>query len=70
MLAPAHTDRRITELLAKETSRVLALQEFRDRWEPTGTVLVGSTPAEFGKVIRNDYERWKKVVQASGTKAE
>ena len=70
LLAPANTDRRITELLAKETSRVLALQEFRDRWEPTGTVLVGSTPAEFGKVIRNDYERWKKVVQASGTKAE
>ena len=70
LLAPANTDRRITELLAKETNRVLALQEFRDRWEPTGTVLVGSTPDAFAKVIRNDYERWKKVVQASGTKAE
>jgi tripartite-type tricarboxylate transporter receptor subunit TctC len=70
LLAPANTDRRITEMLAKETSRVLALQEFRDRWEPTGTVLVGNTPDAFAKIIRSDYDRWKKVVQAAGTKAE
>ena len=49
MLAPANTDRRIIDLLTGNGARV-ALPEFRDRFEPTGTVLVGSTPDAFGKV--------------------
>ena len=67
MMAPANTDRKIIEVLAKEASRVLALKEFRDRWEPTGTVLVGNTPDAFAALIKADYERWKKVVKAAGT---
>lgn len=70
MLAPAKTDRRIIDMLAKETGRVLSLQEFRDRFEPSGTVLVGSSPDIFGKAIKADYERWKKVVKAAGATAE
>ncbi len=70
MLAPANTDRKIIETLANETRRVLALQEFRDRFEPSGTVLVGSSPEVFGARIKNDYERWGKVVKASGTSIE
>ena len=70
MLAPAKTDRRIIDILARETSRVLSLQEFRDRFEPSGTVLVGSSPDIFGKTIKVDYERWKKVVKAAGATAE
>ena len=66
MLAPANTYRRIIDVLAKEASRVLSLQEFRNRFEPSGTVLVGSSPDVFGKTIKADYERWKKVVKASG----
>ena len=58
MLAPANTDRKIIEILANETRRVLALPEFRNRFEPSGTVLVGSSPEVFGARIRADYERW------------
>jgi hypothetical protein len=34
-----------------------------------GTVLVLS-PAEFGKLIADDTEKWAKVVKAAGIKAE
>ena len=66
MVAPANTDRKIIEMLANETKRMLALQEFRDRFEPSGTVLVGSSPALFSARIKDDYERWGKVVKAAG----
>ena len=66
MVAPANTDRKIIEMLASETKRMLALQEFRDRFEPSGTVLVGSSPEAFRARIKDDYDRWGKVVKAAG----
>jgi tripartite-type tricarboxylate transporter receptor subunit TctC len=70
MLAPANTERRIVETMYKETARVLALPEFRERFEGTGTLLVGSSPDVFAKVIKSDYDRWGKVIKAAGTTAE
>jgi tripartite-type tricarboxylate transporter receptor subunit TctC len=70
MLAPGATDRRIIDAMQKEVARVLALPEFRERFEGTGTVLVGNAPDVFARVIKNDYDRWGKVIKAAGTKAE
>lgn len=70
MFVPANTDRKIVDLLAGETKRVLSLQEFRDRFEPSGTVLVGNSPDVFAKQVKADYERWRKVVKASGATAD
>ena len=70
MLAPGKTDRKVIELLAKESARVLALPEFKNRFEPSGTVLVGNSPEAFAKLIRSEYDRWGKVVKAAGTKAD
>jgi len=70
MMAPGKTDRKIIDTLQKESARVLALPEFRNRFEPSGTVLVGSTPDAFAKLIRVEHDRWGKVVKAAGTKAE
>ncbi len=70
LVAPANTDRKIIEMLASETKRMLALQEFRDRFEPSGTVLVGSSPAVFSARIKGDYERWGRVIKAAGISIE
>jgi tripartite-type tricarboxylate transporter receptor subunit TctC len=35
-----------------------------------GGVPIAGTPAEFGKVIAAETEKWAKVVQASGAKVE
>ena len=70
MLAPGNTDRRIIETMHKEVARVLAIPEFRERFESTGTVLVGNAPDVFARVIKTDYDRWGKVIRAAGTTAE
>jgi tripartite-type tricarboxylate transporter receptor subunit TctC len=70
MLAPAKTDPRIVNQLYKETSRVLALPELKGRFEPTGTVMVGSTPKEFAATIKSDLAKWAKVIKASGAKLD
>jgi tripartite-type tricarboxylate transporter receptor subunit TctC len=70
MLAPARTDPKIVDRLYRETSRVLALAEIKNRFEPTGTVMVGSSPAEFAKTIKSDLVKWAKVIKASGAKLD
>jgi tripartite-type tricarboxylate transporter receptor subunit TctC len=70
MLAPAKTDPRIVNQLYRETSRILALPDLKSRFEPTGTVMVGSTPKEFAATIKSDLAKWAKVIKASGAKLD
>ena len=70
MLAPAKTDARIVNQLYRETSRILALPDLKGRFEPTGTVMVGSTPKEFAATIKSDLAKWAKVIKASGAKLD
>jgi len=70
MLAPAKTDPRIVNQLYRETSRILALPDLKGRFEPTGTVMVGSTPKEFAATIKSDLAKWAKVIKASGAKLD
>jgi len=70
MLVAGGTDRKVVEVLAKEVRRILALPEFRERFEPSGTVLVGDSPESFGRTLRNDFDRWKGVVKAAGARTD
>lgn len=66
MLAPAKTNPRIVDQIYGETRRILSLPDFRDLFEPTGTMLVGSSPGEFSKTIRSDLAKWAGVIKSSG----
>jgi tripartite-type tricarboxylate transporter receptor subunit TctC len=70
MLAPAKTPAAIVDKLYQETRRVVMLPETRNRFEPTGTVMIGNTPAEFAKIIKDDLTKWALVIKASGAKME
>ena len=70
MLAPARTDGRIVDQLYRETRRVLALQDFKNRFEPTGTVMTGTSPQDFASIIKSDLVKWAKVIQSSGAKMD
>jgi hypothetical protein len=35
-----------------------------------GATVLGGSPAEFGKLIANETEKWGKVIRAAGIKAE
>ena len=70
MLAPAGTPPRIVDKLYRETKRVLFLPEFKSRFEPTGTVMAGSSPAEFAQTIKKDLAKWAVVIKSSGAKLD
>jgi tripartite-type tricarboxylate transporter receptor subunit TctC len=56
LLAPARTDPAIIESLARKTAEAFKDPAVRARFEPFGTVLVGSTPAEFAVIIESEIE--------------
>ena len=68
--APKNTPAEIVDKLNKEINAVLADPEIKARVaDLDGTVLVGS-PADFGKLIAEETEKWGKVIQAANIKAE
>jgi len=68
--APKNTPAEIIDKLNKEINAGLADPEIRPRVaDLDGTVLVGS-PADFGKLIAEETEKWRKVINTANIKAE
>jgi tripartite-type tricarboxylate transporter receptor subunit TctC len=68
--APKSTPTEIVDNLNKATNAGLADPEIKSRLaELGGTVLVGS-PADFGKLIAAETEKWAKVIRAANIKPE
>jgi tripartite-type tricarboxylate transporter receptor subunit TctC len=67
--APKATPAEIVEQLNKEVNAALADPKMKARLADLGVALQGS-PAEFGKLIADDTEKWGKVIRAANIKAE
>ncbi|MBR0754959.1 tripartite tricarboxylate transporter substrate binding protein [Bradyrhizobium jicamae] len=68
--APKDTPAEIIDRLNKEIAAVVAEPEVKARIAALdGTVLVGS-PADFGKVMAEETEKWGKVIHAANIKTE
>lgn len=66
--APKGTPQPVIALLNKTVNDALPsleAQMIREGADP-----IGGTPAQFGKFTREEYEKWKLIVQASGATAE
>ena len=71
LLAPAGTDKTIIARVHDEAVKILAMPEMRERFQTTiGGDAVGNTPAQLAADIRNDIERWGKIVKQTGIKLE
>jgi tripartite-type tricarboxylate transporter receptor subunit TctC len=68
--APKGTPAEVIDKLNKETGTVLADPQFSARLIDLAAVPTPMTPAEFKKFIGDETERWAKVIQAAGIKAE
>jgi tripartite-type tricarboxylate transporter receptor subunit TctC len=68
--APRNTPVEIVDKLNKEINAGLADPKIKTRVaDMGGTVLTGS-PADFGKLIADETEKWGKVIRAANIKAE
>ncbi len=68
MAAPAKTPRAIIERLNAAINR--ALPELRERYTALGMDLAGGSAADFDALLRNERDKWAKVVKLSGAKVE
>jgi tripartite-type tricarboxylate transporter receptor subunit TctC len=69
-VGPAHIPAEIVRRLNAEIVAVLKLTEVRERLASQGVDAQPSTPEEFGRLLVSDLERWAKVVQRAGIRAE
>jgi tripartite-type tricarboxylate transporter receptor subunit TctC len=68
--APKNTPTEIISRLNKEINAVLADPKITDRLADLGFIPTPMTPAEFGKRIADETEKWGKVVRAANIKPE
>ena len=68
--APRNTPVEVVERLNREINEALADPKIKARFaELGGTVLPGS-PADFGKLVADETEKWAKVIRAANIKPE
>ena len=70
VLMPAKVPSAIVAKAGADIGRVLNTPETRVRLAAQGIDVVTSSSQSLGQLIREDYERWGKVVRATGIKAE
>jgi len=68
--APRETPTGIIERLNKEINAVFADRATRARLVDLGVEPLSMTPAEFGKFIADDTQKWASVIRFAGIKAE
>lgn len=70
LLAPADTDPAIVESLRKQVTEAFKDPDVRSKFEPSGTVLVGSTPKEFAEAIKKDLVIYRDVLKKANLLSE
>jgi tripartite-type tricarboxylate transporter receptor subunit TctC len=68
--APRNTPVGIIDKLNKELNAALADPKTKARLADLGGTVMVSSPAEFGKFIAAETEKWGKVIRAANIKAE
>lgn len=66
LLAPAKTNPAIVDKIYRATAHAFEDPKVKARFEPFGTVLVGSSPSEFSTDIKRDIGKWSTVIKAAG----
>jgi tripartite-type tricarboxylate transporter receptor subunit TctC len=67
---PAHTPTEIVDKLNREINAGLADPKIKARIAELGATVLAGSPADFGRMLAVETEKWGKVVKASGAKSE
>lgn len=70
IVAPAGTPPEIVETLNREIGAIIKTPEFHQRMAAIGVDVLGTSAAEYAKMLSDDYAKWAKVVQAAGIRPE
>src|SRR5262245_63422713 len=67
---PKKTPTEIVDKLNKEINAALADPRIKARLAALGVTILQGSPADFGKLIADETEKWAKVIRAANMKAE
>jgi tripartite-type tricarboxylate transporter receptor subunit TctC len=68
LFVPAGTSAAIIERLHRETAKITAMLDVRDKFRALGLVPLHNTPAEFVDVIKAETPYWARVIKDTGIK--
>ena len=69
-MRPKDTPPAIIEKLNTEINAALADPKLKSRFADLGGTVLPGSPADFGKLIRDETEKWGKVIRAANIKVE
>jgi tripartite-type tricarboxylate transporter receptor subunit TctC len=70
IVVPAATPKAIVARVHRDTARLIKQQDVRDKLVAQGVEIIGNTPDEFARFIREEITRWGRAVKASGAKPD
>jgi tripartite-type tricarboxylate transporter receptor subunit TctC len=66
IMAPKGTPKDIVDRLNAEIAKFMARPQVREAWAKQGAVPMTMTPDQFGAFIKQDIEKWAKVIKTAG----
>ncbi len=70
IFAPTGTSQSIVDKLAADMAKVLAIPDVRKKLMDLALEPIGSTPAEFATIVRNDHAKWGEVIRNAKIKLD
>jgi tripartite-type tricarboxylate transporter receptor subunit TctC len=70
VVAPKNTPAEIVDKLNRDITAVLADPKLKARFADLGSSTLAGSPADFGKLIADETEKWSKVVRFANIKPD
>ena len=68
LCAPKNTPTEIIDKLNKEINLMVADANFRGRLAEFGNAVLSGSPADFGKLMVDDSEKWARIIRTANIK--
>ena len=70
LMAPSGTPQAVLTKLNGEVARIVSRADVRAEWAKQGATPMAMSLAEFNQYLRDDIEKWARIVKISGAKAD
>jgi len=70
LLAPGGTPKAIVDRMNSEVGKILAMVDFREKVAAQGLEVFISSPEQYGDLLKNEYEKFGRIVKAAGITPE
>ena len=70
LLGPGGLSADLAAKISKDCAEALHAPAVKQRLDNLGAIVAGTSPADFAKLIRADYEKWGPIIKAAGIKGE